>query len=237
MSLLFTEIVLARKIYPEIASHGYTRVVRAPQFLLCTRCIQVLVSAVRGTRHSVHVHAHSSHPESNMFDPFQHPFSRLHHTLTTQGSRSYDVLLVPPKHTQTRARGTSAATKICTAEDEDPAGSQEIPGLRGSDLSPLQSFELDGTLEEDNGGIPEDLGAEDLSVHAEALKDKGNVLFKLGDTEAAAEIFSKVLRALEPPPGVGESCGGWGEHGNTFPNFQPKIARGNPPCLLRIHQR
>lgn len=71
-------------------------------------------------------------------------------------------------------------------------------------MSRLQPFELDGTIER----LPDRaLPTAELTVLAEDLKEKGNVLFKLGDVEAAAEIFDRVLALLEPPPTVGETRG------------------------------
>lgn len=111
-------------------------------------------------------------------------------------------MLIPPKYSQP-TRQAANTNSIDTAE-ADRAENTEIPGLPASDLSPLQPFELDDSFQRFDGGIPHGLEAEDLCTRAEALKDKGNALFKLGDTEAAAEVFIKVLRALEPPPAVGE---------------------------------
>lgn len=113
-------------------------------------------------------------------------------------------MLIPPKYSQpTTAKQAANTSSIDTAE-ADRAGNRDISGLPASDLSPLQPFELDDSFERFDGGILHGLEAEDLCTRAEALKDKGNALFKLGDTEAAAEVFTKVLRALEPPPAVGE---------------------------------
>lgn len=71
-------------------------------------------------------------------------------------------------------------------------------------MSRLQPFELDGTIER----LPDrTLPTSELTALAEDLKEKGNVLFKLGDVEAAAEVFDRVLTLLEPPPTVGETRG------------------------------
>lgn len=87
---------------------------------------------------------------------------------------------------------------------EVPVDDGEISGVRDKDLVALQSFELDGSLENSSEKLKGDLDPEELQSQAEDLKDKGNTLFKLGDMEAAAEVFGRVLLALEPPPGVGE---------------------------------
>ena len=103
-------------------------------------------------------------------------------------------------------RDRSATT---VADDVDPdgyrggaGGDRELTGLPPSALSPRQPFEVDGSVDR---AMPPGLSPVDISALAEALKSMGNTLFKLGDTDAAAEVFINVLRALEPPPETGET--------------------------------
>ncbi|CAM9472260.1 unnamed protein product [Laminaria digitata] len=66
----------------------------------------------------------------------------------------------------------------------------------------MQPFEVDGSVD---SPVPLGLPADEVSALAEARKGMGNTLFKLGDTDAAAEVFTTVLRALEPPPETGST--------------------------------
>lgn len=116
----------------------------------------------------------------------------------TQGDANYDILLLSgrSKPHKNSTGGDAADNHDATHEPE-----KEVCGLLESELSPLQPFELDGSIGDDC--TPSGLAVEELSARAEALKDRGNTLFKLGDTDAAAEVFESVLRALEPTPRVG----------------------------------
>ena len=118
-----------------------------------------------------------------------------------QGDPTYDVLLL--------SRETAKNATAAAAKDVDPdayrggaGGDLELAGLPPSSLSPMQPFEIDGSVDRP---VPRGLSADEVSAMAEALKAMGNTLFKLGDTDAAAEVFGKVLRALEPPPETGET--------------------------------
>lgn len=108
------------------------------------------------------------------------------------------MLLQPPDQTSIAAAAAATrqgAESSGDRQEKDP--DRELTALPGSDLSPLQPFELDEC----------DLqaaGEGEASQLAERLKDRGNVLFKLGDTDAAAEMFARVLKTLEPTPVVGE---------------------------------
>lgn len=102
----------------------------------------------------------------------------------TQGLPSYDVLLQPPEPITTAA--------------VDAADGRELTGLSASDLSPLQPFELEDAADGNRQGVG--VAPEEVSQMAEKLKDRGNTLFKLGDTDAAAEMFTRVLRTLEQTP-------------------------------------
>lgn len=124
-----------------------------------------------------------------------------------QGTPTYDVLLQPPEPSTTAAAAASTISSGNThreedgqeaADADDAAAGRELTALSASDIAPLQPFELED-LEADSR-----LGEEVAQV-AERLKDRGNTLFKLGDTDAAAEMFIRVLRTLEPKPVVGES--------------------------------
>lgn len=129
---------------------------------------------------------------------------------STQGAPSYDVLLQPSEPITTAAASATTSSSEKRREEYqqesaavDVADGPELTGLSAADLSPLQPFELDA--EEDNcaGASPEE-----VCQVAERLKDRGNTLFKLGDTDAAAEVFARVLRTLEPTPVAGER-GAW----------------------------
>lgn len=122
-----------------------------------------------------------------------------------QGKPTYDVLLQPP--VPSTAAGAPVSTTSNSAhreEDEqeaaadDEAAGRELTALSASDISLLQPFELDDLEEDKRQG-------EEVSQVAERLKDRGNTLFKLGDTDAAAEMFVRVLKTLEPKPVVGDA--------------------------------
>ena len=120
--------------------------------------------------------------------------------LPKQGDPTYDVLLQSPE---------TGKTATAAAEDLNPdgdrgggGGDRELAGLPPSALSPRQPFEVDGSVDKP---VPPGLSTDELSALADALKGMGNTLFKLGDTGAASEVFSNVLRALEPPPETGET--------------------------------
>ncbi len=107
---------------------------------------------------------------------------------------AYDVLLQSTDPAAVAAATTGKAAEGDKGHQEKEPD-RELTALSGSDLSPLQPFELDEAAEEG-----------EASQVAERLKDRGNVLFKLGDTDAAAEMFTRVLRTLEPSPVIGEPC-------------------------------
>lgn len=126
--------------------------------------------------------------------------------MLNQGARTYDVLLVAPDR--------PPATTTRGASDQESGYDREITGLPERDLSPLQPFEhhdvgarlaksCEGAASPaTDGGGTEELAATIRNV--EAVKEEGNVFFKLGDIDAAAEIFAEVVRALQPPPTVGK---------------------------------
>eukprot|EP00903_Cladosiphon_okamuranus_P008218 g7911.t1 len=122
------------------------------------------------------------------------------------GKPTYDVLLQPPDSRATAAAAASSATSTSDKHGEGHsseeasavdavADGRELTALPASDISPLQPFELEDSEDSCPG--------EEVSQAAERLKDRGNALFKLGDTDAAAEMFTRVLRTLEPKPVVG----------------------------------
>lgn len=135
-----------------------------------------------------------------------------HPLLTSQGDPTYDVLVQSPDPTCTAIAAVAAASSLAVdpkkndtsgVPDEGEGGdiNEELTGLSASDLSPLESFEQEGSVQ----GIRDEVKTadEDVPAVAESLKDQGNTLFKLGDTDAAAEMFVRVLRALERAPEVG----------------------------------
>lgn len=113
------------------------------------------------------------------------------------------MLLQTPDPTAAASAATNSDTR--PEEDEtkgaavDAADGRELTAVSASDLSPLQPFELEDPVEDSCHG-------EEVSQVAERLKDRGNALFKLGDTDAAAEMFTRVLRTLEPTPVAGGCC-------------------------------
>lgn len=107
-----------------------------------------------------------------------------------QGKPTYDVLLQPSNSAHREDEQEAAA--------DDEAAGRELTALSASDISLLQPFELDDLEEDKRQG-------EEVSQVAERLKDRGNTLFKLGDTDAAAEMFARVLKTLEPKPVVGDA--------------------------------
>lgn len=119
-----------------------------------------------------------------------------------QGQPIYDVLSTAAEAT---GSASASASSAAGSHEESPAGDHEISGVPAKDLSRLQPFELDGSLEKSMLELRSESEPEKLTAQAEALKDMGNVLFKLGDTGAAAEIFAGVLEGLEPPTRVGET--------------------------------
>ena len=130
-----------------------------------------------------------------------------------QGEPVYDVLLQLPDPSTAAA----AAAVSATAGNSDPhreesntqgtaavdaaVDGRELTALPASDISPLLPFELADGMEDSAQG--EGVSQGEVSQVAERLKDRGNTLFKLGDTDAAAEMFARVLRALEPKPVAG----------------------------------
>ncbi|CAN0377665.1 unnamed protein product [Ectocarpus sp. 12 AP-2014] len=118
---------------------------------------------------------------------------------TEEGNPTYDVLLQSPDPTSTAIATASSPSSITAdARQEEDATERELTGLSASSLSALQPFELDQSTE-DIEAVAEAEGA----LAGERLKDGGNTLFKLGDTDAAAEMFARVLRTLERAPVVG----------------------------------
>lgn len=146
----------------------------------------------------------------------------------TQGDPVFDVLLQSPDPT---CAVVAAATTSINADrkasiQQDPCigavggaaaaaadadAGRELTALPASDLSHLQPFELDESIEggndTDGSGKYQAVTAAaegvEVSLLAETLKNRGNDLFKLGDTGAAEEWFCRVLRTLEQPPVVG----------------------------------
>ncbi|CAM9145730.1 unnamed protein product [Pylaiella littoralis] len=147
---------------------------------------------------------------------------------SSNGGPAYDVLLQSPdraceavagattsinvdrrKETKKQERCTGTAAAAAAAVAADANAGRELTALPASDLSNLQPFELDESEEDGNdtdgngkSRAPAGEGVE-VSVLAETLKNRGNTLFKLGDTDAAAEWFCNVLRTLEHTPVVG----------------------------------
>lgn len=116
------------------------------------------------------------------------------------------MLLQPSNNSAPAAAAAAAASDSSDKRREgnnqeaasiDAAGERELTALSASDISPLEPFELEDATANSSSG-------EDVSHAAERLKDRGNALFKLGDTDAAAEMFTRVLKALEPTPVAGE---------------------------------
>lgn len=122
----------------------------------------------------------------------------LYNICPKQGDPTYDVLVERPSgcfHNK-----SSTATGQPKDGKKYSESERELTGLTPSEVSPLQPFETDGSLEK---STPSGLAIGELSDFAEGLKDKGNALFKLGDTDAAAKIFASVLRTLARTPAVG----------------------------------
>lgn len=115
------------------------------------------------------------------------------------------MLLQSPDPTSTAIATASSPSSITVdARKEEDAAERELTGLSASSLSALQPFELNQRAED-----VEAVAAEaEVALTAERLKDGGNALFKLGDTDAAAEMFARVLRTLEKAPVVGKSRAG-----------------------------
>lgn len=116
---------------------------------------------------------------------------------------TYDVLLDPATTIISSAKAHEV-TSSDVRPDEKIEADRELVGLPASRLSRLQDFELDGSIDKTVESSCARLPAGEVSTLAEGLKNKGNIVFKLGDTDAAVEIFARVLRCLEPTPGVGE---------------------------------
>lgn len=116
-----------------------------------------------------------------------------------QGNPTYDVLLQSPDPTSTAIATASSPSSITADARQEDATERELTGLSASSLSALQPFELDQTTED-----IEMVAEAEVALTAERLKDGGNTLFKLGDTDAAAEMFARVLRTLERTPVVGK---------------------------------
>lgn len=152
-----------------------------------------------------------------------------------QGDPAYDVLLQPPdqacatvaaattsivNNVDRRRNGKNERRDPCTdaaAAAADADAGRELTALPASDLSPLQPFELDESIADGNdntagSGRCQAAKGVEVSLSAETLKDRGNALFKLGDTDAAAEWFCRVLRTLEQTPVVGRW---WEERGRS----------------------
>ncbi|CAN0461177.1 unnamed protein product [Ectocarpus sp. 12 AP-2014] len=118
---------------------------------------------------------------------------------TEEGNPTYDVLLQSPDPTSTAIATASSPSSITAdARQEENATEIELTGLSASSLSALQPFELDQSTED-----IEAVAEAEATLAGERLKDGGNTLFKLGDTDAAAEMFARVLRTLERAPVVG----------------------------------
>lgn len=116
------------------------------------------------------------------------------------------MLLQPPEPSTTAAAAAAETTssRVLHREDKshdtaalEAADGQELTALSSSEISPLQPFELEDSAKDS-------FRCEQVSQVAERLKDRGNTLFKLGDTDAAAEMFTRVLRTLEQTPVAGE---------------------------------
>ncbi|CAM9413822.1 unnamed protein product [Ectocarpus sp. 6 AP-2014] len=123
---------------------------------------------------------------------------------TEEGNPTYDVLLQSPDPTSTAIATASSPSSITAdARKEEDATERELTGLSASSLSTLQPFELDQSTEDIQA-----VAEAEVVFAAERLKDGGNTLFKLGDTDAAAEMFARVLRTLERAPVVGKSRAG-----------------------------
>lgn len=126
------------------------------------------------------------------------------------------MLLQPPEPITTAASAAPTSISAKRREEKEPQAAtvdatdaRELTALSASDLSPLQPFELEDAEEDTCRGATR----EELSRVAERLKDRGNILFKLGDTDAAAETFTRVLQTLDSTPVAGgrreQIGGGW----------------------------
>ncbi|CAM9593347.1 unnamed protein product [Scytosiphon promiscuus] len=133
---------------------------------------------------------------------------------SADGNPTYDVLLQSPDPATTAVAAAASASSLVAnpkgndspgaADDDEDAGTDgELTGQSASDLSSLESFELEACTVDKGVRDGAVAAVEDVFSVAESLKDGGNTLFKLGDTDAAAEIFVRVLNTLERTPVVG----------------------------------
>lgn len=116
----------------------------------------------------------------------------------------YGVLLVDPETDPAGQAAKSSGSNSSPAQS-GVSSDRDMSGVPEENLTPLQEFEKDDSLGSASLRLAGDLEPRELEAEAESLKEKGNILFKLGDTEAATEIFMRVLKGLEPALGVGEA--------------------------------